>query len=149
LFLQELKYHMDYIEIVVSKQLEISLRRLVESGGLPPEVARSVDGLGGPGGLARRLASTKQLVASARFHKALSEEIRLRILHALSLTDMCPCVLKEIAGTGDSKLSYHLKVLESEGLIDSRRIRKWRIYSITKRGRASISSQPGGSSRPR
>lgn len=116
----------------------MSLRRLADSGGLPPEVAESVRELGGPAGLARRLASERQLAASARYHRALSDENRLRILHALSLADMCPCALKVIAGTSDSKLSYHLKILESENLIASKRVKSWRIYSITRKGREAL-----------
>ncbi len=48
--------------------------------------------------------------------------------------DLCPCVLKVIADVPDSRLSYHLRILESARLIKSRRTRNWRIYSITNEG---------------
>jgi len=123
---------------VPSNRFEMSLRKLVESEGLPPEVAGGIERVGGPRELSRRLAPSRLMVETARYHMALSDTRRLRILYALSLSEMCPCVLKRLAGTSDSKLSYHLKVLESERLISSRRVKKWRIYSITRKGLASI-----------
>jgi DNA-binding transcriptional ArsR family regulator len=45
---------------------------------------------------------------------------------------------KEITGTSDSKLSYHLRILESERMICAKRVKSWRVYSITRRGRASL-----------
>lgn len=68
----------------------------------------------------------------------MADHTRLRILWALSNMDLCPCVLTVIAGVSDSKLSYHLKVLESARLIKSRRTRSWRIYSITEEGERAL-----------
>ncbi|OGS41651.1 MAG: hypothetical protein A3K67_04750 [Euryarchaeota archaeon RBG_16_62_10] len=67
----------------------------------------------------------------AEYHHALSDPTRQRILWALSMSDLCPCLLKRIARVSDSKLSYHLAVLERSGLVRVRRTRNWRIYSIT------------------
>lgn len=135
-----MKYHDDYIEFVVSKQFEVSLENALKDLELPSEVSRGIERAGGPSELARRLSSTEKLAAEARYHKSLSDVIRLRLLHALSVSEMCPCVLKQIASKSDSKLSYHLKVLESEGLITAKRIKNWRIYSITAKGRRSLSA---------
>ena len=70
----------------------------------------------------------------AERHQALSDPVRLRVLWALSKADLCPCILKQITELSDSKLSYHLSVLEKSGLISSRRTRNWMIYSITPLG---------------
>jgi len=67
----------------------------------------------------------------ARRHQALSDPVRLRLLWALSMADLCPCILKQIAELSDSKLSYHLGVLERAVLVSSKRTKDWMIYSIT------------------
>lgn len=67
-------------------------------------------------------------------NQALADHIRLKILWALSQMDLCPCVLKVITKVTDSRLSYHLKILESARLIRARRTKNWRVYSITKEG---------------
>jgi DNA-binding transcriptional ArsR family regulator len=63
---------------------------------------------------------------------AKADPVRLRILEALSVSDLCPCLLREITGVTDSKLSYHLRILENAGLARSRRSRNWRIYSLAR-----------------
>lgn len=105
---------------------------------MPAEVREGLAQAGGLGSLIRRLPNRRRIAALARYHKALSDEIRLRLLYALSVTEMCPCVLKVVAGTSSSKLSYHLRLLESEGLIVSRRMKNWRVYSITAAGRKAL-----------
>jgi DNA-binding transcriptional ArsR family regulator len=117
------------------------LKEVVGHMDLPPEVSRGIDAMGGVKELAARLGRSGAFLAKARYHKALSDETRLRLLNALSVTDMCPCILKSMAGTGPSKLSYHLRILEDEKLIVVRRVKNWRIYSITAKGRRSLGSQ--------
>ena len=86
----------------------------------------------------RGIPSEARLRKAAEQHQSLADHTRLKILWALSDMDLCPCVLKVIAGVSDSKLSYHLKILESAKLIKSRRTRNWRIYSITDEGGKAI-----------
>ena len=69
----------------------------------------------------------------------MADHTRLKILWALSNMDLCPCVLTVIADVSDSKLSYHLRILESARLIESRRTKSWRIYSITEEGERTLS----------
>ena len=71
-------------------------------------------------------------------YQILSDSSRLRLLHALARCDLCPCVLKEVVEQSDSKLSYHLNLLEEAGLIKSFPEKKWRIYSLTDLGRSII-----------
>lgn len=126
---------------MVSKQIELALKRVVEDMELPPEVSRGIETMGGVEELATKLGRPGALAARARYHRALSDETRLRLLNALSVTDMCPCLLKSVAGTGPSRLSYHLRILEEEKLIAARRVKNWRIYSITAKGRRSLKTQ--------
>ena len=84
------------------------------------------------------LPDEDRLNSEADINQALSEPIRLRILYALNKCNMCPCLLKEMTALSDSKLSYHLNILEKANLIRSFPQKKWRIYTITEMGRTKI-----------
>lgn len=93
---------------------------------------------GGLKKLVQRLPDKARMRTAASRHQALSDGIRLRVLWALSEVDLCPCALKQVTGLSDSRLSYHLRILEESGLISSRRTKNWVIYSITKLGSRSL-----------
>ena len=100
---------------------------------VPPEVARGVAKAGGYDGLLERIHKARDLEDAAHDHAAKADPLRLQILEALAASDLCPCLLKEITGLTDSKLSYHLRILEHAGLVRSRRSGNWRIYSLAGR----------------
>jgi len=66
--------------------------------------------------------------------KALSDPIRLRILKALRIKDLCVCVLVELLDCEYSKLSYHLKLLKEAGLIECKKEGCFLIYHLTESG---------------
>jgi DNA-binding transcriptional ArsR family regulator len=105
---------------------------------LPKEVETSLSKLGGLDKLMESLPEQKTLDDTAFLHNAMSDPIRLRILASLAKCDLCPCVLKEITKLSDSRLSYHLNVLEGAGLVTQSSHRRWRIYSITDEGRRKL-----------
>ena len=105
---------------------------------LPEEMEVAVRQRGGLEGLKSHVPDRKNLTPEAELYHALSEPIRLQIMHALLITDLCPCLLKEITGLSNSKLSYHLSILEEAGLISSSSRKKWRIYMLTEYGRSWI-----------
>ena len=105
---------------------------------LPEELEASLLKYGGLEGLKKIVPQRISLASDGIVFNALSDPIRLQILHALDLVDLCPCVLKEITGLSDSKLSYHLNVMENAKLIESGPQRKWRIYMITELGRIKL-----------
>jgi len=70
--------------------------------------------------------------------KALSDQIRLRILKALRISSLCVCVLVEFTDCGYSKLSYHLKLLKKAGLIDYTKEGNFLIYHLTELGREIV-----------
>ncbi|MCU0859525.1 MAG: metalloregulator ArsR/SmtB family transcription factor [Thermoplasmata archaeon] len=84
------------------------------------------------------LPDSRALSDRAKVHGALADGIRLRMLWALSRSELCPCLLTEITGLSDSKLSYHLRILKDAGLVSVTRTKSWRVYSITDEGRAEI-----------
>lgn len=66
--------------------------------------------------------------------KVLSDPVRVHILKALQVSELCVCVLAEITDYKHSALSYHLKLLKDEKLVDSRRDRNFQIYYLTQTG---------------
>ncbi|MDD1704012.1 MAG: ArsR family transcriptional regulator [Methanoregula sp.] len=53
------------------------------------------------------------------------------MLHSLAVQPLCVCVIKEIAGIADSKLSYHLNQLKKAELIEGEPQGSWIIYHLT------------------
>lgn len=72
---------------------------------------------------------------NARVFKALCDENRLEILEKLRGGEKCACVLTVQLNMGQSRLSYHMKVLCDSGLVESRQEGKWTHYKLSERGR--------------
>jgi len=114
--------------------------KLNSSMPIPQEVYESLTALGGVPGILSRLPPDDAVSAVSRIHHALSEPLRLRILLALALQPLCVCVIKEIAGIADSRLSYHLNQLKKAGLIEGTQQGSWIIYRLTPLGERCVSS---------
>jgi ArsR family transcriptional regulator len=67
--------------------------------------------------------------AATLFH-ALSDETRLGIVAMLRGGERCVCDLQEAFATGQSRLSYHLRVLKDAGLVNDRKEGRWSYYSL-------------------
>lgn len=76
-----------------------------------------------------RLAS-RSLDKTIRLFHALSDETRLRILERLRGGEQCVCELTDVFKTGQSKLSFHLRVLKEAGLVTDRPEGRWVYYSL-------------------
>jgi ArsR family transcriptional regulator len=63
-------------------------------------------------------------------YKALSEDMRLRIVMLLARGEICVCDLMAIFGESQSKVSRHLAYLKHSGLVKSRRLGTWMHYSL-------------------
>lgn len=63
------------------------------------------------------------------FH-ALSDETRLALIDQLSAGERCVCELTDAMKAGQSRLSFHLKVLKDAGLLLDRREGRWMYYAI-------------------
>jgi DNA-binding transcriptional ArsR family regulator len=105
---------------------------------LPEEMEAALQQQGGLDRLKEAVPTRENLVPEAKVFNALSDPIRLQIMHALSVIDLCPCLLKDITELSDSKLSYHLNILEEANLISSSPRKRWRIYILTEHGRSLI-----------
>ncbi len=78
--------------------------------------------------------STKQRVKAAVLFHALSDETRLELLNRLKQGEQCVCELTDALQTGQSKLSFHLRVLKEAGLIRDRPEGRWMYYSLNQEG---------------
>jgi ArsR family transcriptional regulator len=65
-----------------------------------------------------------------RLLRALAEPIRLQVLAALQNGERCVCDLTSDLDLGQSKLSFHLKVLKESGLIRARQDGRWIYYGL-------------------
>lgn len=65
------------------------------------------------------------------FH-ALSDPTRLELLERLKSGEQCVCELTDVMQAGQSRLSFHLKVLKDAGLLHDRREGRWMYYSVNR-----------------
>ena len=72
----------------------------------------------------------KQREKGVRLFHALSDETRLEIMERLKDGEQCVCDLTDALKTGQSRLSFHLKVLKDVGLITDRPEGRWTYYSL-------------------
>lgn len=70
------------------------------------------------------------LTRIARVFHALSDETRLCLVAMLRDGERCVCDLTAALGTGQSRLSFHLKTLKDAGLVQDRREGRWSYYSL-------------------
>ena len=108
---------------------------------LPEEVEAAIREIGGLKRLSCSIPNPQDISVEAGLHDVLSDKTRLTILYSIGCCDMCPCVLKEYLKISDSRLSYHLAVLEKFGLISAYSKRNWRIFHITEAGKAVIGNR--------
>lgn len=89
--------------------------------------------------LRRDRIATSDADQLARQAKALGDSTRLALASVLlEGGELCVCDLAWVLERAENLVSHHLRVLRSEGLVESRRDRKMVIYSLTDRGRALL-----------
>jgi ArsR family transcriptional regulator len=76
------------------------------------------------------MVSGKDRAKTAELFHALADETRLDILDQLNDGERCVCELTDALQTGQSRLSFHLKVLKDAGLIHDRPEGRWIYYSL-------------------
>ncbi len=68
--------------------------------------------------------------STAQLFKALSEEVRLRILNLLANGELCVCDLMAVLDLPQSTVSRHLAYLRNCGLVSDRREGVWMYYRL-------------------
>jgi DNA-binding transcriptional ArsR family regulator len=109
--------------------------------GLPDEVSEAIVEIGGLDKLSSSIPRPLEIAAESELHHILSDRTRLTILYAIGSCEMCPCILKEYLKISDSRLSYHLSVLEEHGLVVSHSKKNWRVFSITDAGKTALATR--------
>lgn len=66
----------------------------------------------------------------AEIFKVLGEPTRMRIIDALSHSELCVCDLADLLGMSSSAISHHLRVLRNTRLVKYRKDGKSVIYSL-------------------
>jgi len=66
----------------------------------------------------------------ARAFYALSDPIRLRIVRLLAGRELCVCDLMAALEMGQSRISFHVGVLRTAGLVTSRKLGRWNAYRL-------------------
>jgi ArsR family transcriptional regulator len=75
-----------------------------------------------------------------KLFKALSDEIRIRILKVLLERECCVCEVMQALDISQSRASRNLGILEDTGFIRSRRDGLWIVYSIDERSMNSYAA---------
>jgi len=69
----------------------------------------------------------------AAMFKVLSEPIRLRLAVLLAIQgETCVCMLAEALGEQDFKVSRHLGIMRSAGMVEARREGTWMHYKLAR-----------------
>jgi ArsR family transcriptional regulator len=105
---------------------------------IPVPIQNELLSKGGFKGLLSQIPDSAELLKNSRLHQALADPIRLTVMYALLSQPLCVCVIKEVVKIADSKLSYHLNILNEQALISGEQQGNWIIYSITDRGRQAL-----------
>ncbi len=77
-----------------------------------------------------RMLKDETVMALAEFFKVFGDSTRLKILYALSMSEMCVCDLAALLSMSQSAISHQLKVLRQTRLIKYRKDGKVVYYSL-------------------
>ncbi len=105
-----------------------------ENVAVPDDLRQVIEDQGGTGALRAQLPDPERIRIDSRLFHTLSDPIRLSILFLLQSQPLCVSVIKEVLQVPDSKLSYHLSVLQSMRLIRGERQANWIVYHETALG---------------
>jgi ArsR family transcriptional regulator, arsenate/arsenite/antimonite-responsive transcriptional repressor len=68
---------------------------------------------------------------AVRLFHALSDETRVEIVKRLAAEgERCVCDLQDAMDAGQSRLSFHLRVLKDAGIVEDRREGRWSYYAL-------------------
>lgn len=73
----------------------------------------------------------ERLSALAELFRLFGDATRMRILYALSETELCVCAISELLAMSQSAISHQLKVLKDGKLVDCRREGKTIYYFLS------------------
>jgi ArsR family transcriptional regulator, lead/cadmium/zinc/bismuth-responsive transcriptional repressor len=77
-----------------------------------------------------KMESDDNLFELAELFKAFGDSTRIRILHALSFSELCVCDLAQLLNMSSSAVSHQLRVLRGQKIVKYRKDGKNVIYSL-------------------
>ena len=77
-----------------------------------------------------RRAADPVIEAELSSFKALANEKRLAIVHALREGELCACELESVLDAPQSTVASHLRKLRDAGIVNTRKEGKWTYYRI-------------------
>ena len=77
-----------------------------------------------------KMQDDETLFQLADLFKALGDSTRVRILHALSFSELCVCDLANLLDMSSSAVSHQLRVLRGQKIVKYRKEGKNAIYSL-------------------
>lgn len=89
----------------------------------------------------KKLPHDEELFNLADLFKVFGDTTRIKILYALSESELCVCAIAELLKMTQSATSHQLRVLKDSGLVGSRREGKTIYYFLTDDHVRSIISQ--------
>lgn len=81
-------------------------------------------------GLRDLLPSDKTAQEEAERFRALGDPTRLKILLALSRSDLCVCDIANLLGVAQSSVSQHLKILRAYGFVRFQKRGRMAVYRL-------------------
>ena len=70
--------------------------------------------------------------------KAISDEVRFRILYLLKDKELCVCDLERALQMSQPRISQHLNKLKNAGLVTDKTFGKWKHYSLSPEGKSFL-----------
>ncbi|WP_054648814.1 ArsR/SmtB family transcription factor [Salidesulfovibrio brasiliensis] len=78
----------------------------------------------------KNMLTEKEFLFMAELFKALGDYTRVRILHALSVSELCVCALAEVLEMSQSAISHQLRLLRAARLVRYRKEGKNVFYAL-------------------
>ncbi len=83
------------------------------------------------GKIAAAMPDEDAIIDLAELFKAFGDSTRIKILTALSVSELCVCDLSKTIGMTMSAVSHQLKILKTAGLVSVRREGKASFYALS------------------
>ena len=94
---------------------------------------------------ARSVEREAEMRAAAERARGFGDPTRLTLAAALAdAEELCVCDLAWISGRSQNLVSHHLRALRAQGLVESRRIGKMVMYSLTDDGLVLLEAVTAG-----
>ena len=107
----------------------------MDASDLPQHLIDGLEEYGGLEGLRKLRPDDGVLARLERVYSLLCTRSRIEILYFLNFSRMTPGMLCRLTGMAPNLMSFHLRKLESSGVIEGERDGRYIVYGLTDMGR--------------